>query len=203
MKIKPRVDKNFLALKEIQNQLNCYGVSYKTTQKGNIKIVQNGDNEHEARCALEDRDEQERRARSVCGLFDYCQENEIRDLLMYRKVVKIEGDTLLLDNGLKLYFEGNEGSDYNSESRYNVNELNGCDNAITNVEFNVADIDDPTSDNDTAYQIFVYAENKKIKLAEIDGTDGTGDYGTGYTIKVTNAEKEFTDEDRDYEIDEQ
>ena len=34
------------------------------------------------------------------------------------------------------------------------------------------------------YKIFVYAENKKIKLLQCDGDDGNGYYGTGYHIEV-------------------
>ena len=61
-------------------------------------------------------------------------ENEIRELLLYRKVVKVEGDTLVLDNGTELTFEGNEGCICGAGC-YSVTELNECDNVITNVEF--------------------------------------------------------------------
>ena len=36
----------------------------------------------------------------------------------------------------------------------------------------------------TSYKIFVYAENQKLKLLQVDGDDGNGYYGTGYSIIV-------------------
>ena len=32
----------------------------------------------------------------------YCEEEKIKELLMYRKIVKVENDTLYLDNGVEL-----------------------------------------------------------------------------------------------------
>ena len=112
-------------------------------------------------------------------------ENEIRELLLYRKVVKVEGDTLILDNGTELTFKGNEGCNLCGNGWYSVTELNECDNVITNVEFICDDdIKNKDSDDDMSYKIFVYAEDKHIKLAQIDGSDGNGFYGTGYTLYV-------------------
>ena len=31
----------------------------------------------------------------------YCEEEKIKELLMYRKIVKVENDTLYLDNGVE------------------------------------------------------------------------------------------------------
>lgn len=109
------------------------------------------------------------------------EENRIKELLMYRKVVKVEGDTLFLDNGTSLEFVGNQGCGGCSSGWYDVTELNGCDNVITNVEFECEDVGNNFS---YSYKIFVYAEDKKIKLVQVDGSDGNGYYGTGYTIKV-------------------
>lgn len=113
---------------------------------------------------------------------DYDEENKIRDLLLYRKIVEVRGDTLYLDNGIELEVFPNEGCGGCSSGWYELVELNDCDNAITNVEFACDYIDDYW--NDKSYKIFVYAENKKIKLLQVDGTDGNGYYGTGYSIMV-------------------
>ena len=48
--------------------------------------------------------------------------------------------------------------------------------------------DDKWSD-EYSYKIFVYAENKKIKIVQVDGDDGNGYYGTGYLISVKIPEK--------------
>ena len=60
-------------------------------------------------------------------------------------------------------------------------ELNVCDNIITNVELVCDDLE---YYGEKSYKIFVFAEDRKIKLAQIDGDDGNGYYGTGYDIIV-------------------
>ena len=112
----------------------------------------------------------------------YHQEDKIKELLLYRKVEKVSDNKLLLDNGIELEIVPNEGCGGCSSGWYYLEELNGCDNAITNVEFVEENLD---SDNyDYSYKIFVYAENQQIKLLQVDGSDGNGYYGTGYSILV-------------------
>lgn len=120
----------------------------------------------------------------VENYYEFYETDEIKNLLMYRKVVKVVGDTLFLDNGIELEVVPNPGCDGCGSGWYEIVELNECDNIITDVEFVSEDIDDLTSDNDTSYKIFVYAEDKKIKLVQVDGSDGNGNYGTGYSITV-------------------
>lgn len=115
--------------------------------------------------------------------YDYCDEHEIKNLLLYRKIVEVDEDTLVLDNGTRLEVIANEGCGGCSSGWYYLTELNECDNVITNVEFCVDD-DSKDDDDDTSYKIFVYAENKKIKILQVDGSDGNGYYGTGYSIRV-------------------
>ena len=110
---------------------------------------------------------------------EHYEEEKIKELLLYRKVIKVSEDTILLDNGIELEIIGNEGCGGCSSGWYDVTELNGCENAITNVEF-----EEEVLEDDYSYKIFVYAENEKIKLLQVDGTDGNGYYGTGYSIRV-------------------
>ena len=120
----------------------------------------------------------------------YDEEQAISELLMYRKIVKVEGDTLYLDNGIELQVLPNEGCDGCGNGWYGIEELNGCDNAITNVEFECERINpDAKWSEEYSYKIFVYAENKKIKIVQVDGDDGNGYYGTGYSILVKFPEK--------------
>ena len=60
----------------------------------------------------------------------------MRDLLLFHKVVKVEGDDqnaeLTLDNGVKLYTEGNLGCGGCGNGWYYLVALNNCDNVITN-----------------------------------------------------------------------
>lgn len=115
--------------------------------------------------------------------YEHYEESEVKDLLMFRKVVKVEDDTLILDNGMELQIQPNEGWSGCGSGWYSLIELNECDNIITNVEF-VCDEDTVDTYDETSYKIFVYAENKKLKLLQVDGDDGNGYYGTGYSIKV-------------------
>ena len=114
---------------------------------------------------------------------DYLEEARIRKLLLYRKIVKVENDTLYLDNGIELEICPNEGCGGCSSGWYYLTELNDCDNAITNVEF-VCDNCGEDSEYETSYKIFVFAENKMIKILQVDGSDGNGYYGSGYSIIV-------------------
>lgn len=111
-------------------------------------------------------------------------ETEIKELLFGRKITKVEDDTLLLDNGLELKITANEGCGGCNSGWYAISELNGCDNAITNVEL-VCDSDTKDKWDTTSYKIFVLAEDKRIKVLQVDGDDGNGYYGTGYTIIVS------------------
>lgn len=111
----------------------------------------------------------------------------VTNLLLGRKVVKVDDKTLSLDNGTTLTLEGNDGGCACSAGCYDLVELNGVDNVITRVEF----FDDPAGDDyeggEGVYQIFVFADNEKINLARFEGSDGNGYYGTGYSITVAVA----------------
>ena len=94
-------------------------------------------------------------------------EEEIKKLLLGRAIEKVNGNTLKLDNGLVLEIQPNQGC---------------CCGAVDDV-----DESDGWS-NTHSYKIFVYAENTKIKLLQVDGDDGNGYYGTGYEIVVKGIE---------------
>ena len=88
---------------------------------------------------------------------------------------------LTLDNGTKLIVKGNEGCGGCSNGWYYLDELNDCDNAITNVEC-VCESKDEYGDE--IYHIFVFADNEKINCVQYSGGDN-GYYGTGYDLFVT------------------
>lgn len=80
--------------------------------------------------------------------------------------------------------EDNEGCGGCGSGWYSVEELNGCDNIITSVSFDEgSEPNDPENDDDSL-AIFVFSEDKKIKLLQVDGTYGNGYYGRGYTVRV-------------------
>lgn len=114
------------------------------------------------------------------------EEKAIKELLMFRKIVKVDENTLYLDNGIELEILPNEGCGGCSSGWYEITELNHCDNAITNVEFEDEKLsgEDYYFSDEHSYKIFVFAENTKIKILQVDGDDGNGYYGTGYSIRV-------------------
>lgn len=110
-------------------------------------------------------------------------ESDVKKLLLFRKIVKAEvvddqTGILTLDDGTKLIVEGNEGCGGCGNGWFYLDELNGCDNAITNVEC-VCDGDY----DDRVYHIFVFAEGKKIHCLQYSGYDN-GYYGVGYDLFV-------------------
>lgn len=115
---------------------------------------------------------------------DYSEERKIKKLFLHRKVVKVENNILLLDNGTELEVLPNEGCAGCPSGRYSLVELNECENAITNVEVCCDTVVAGPWDDAKSYKIFVFAENKKIKLLQVDGDDGNGYYGSGYSIIV-------------------
>lgn len=120
---------------------------------------------------------------------DECDEKEIKELLIGRKV-KVDGDNLILDNGIILEVIANEGCGGCSSGWYSITKLNEVDNAITNVEFECDSIEASKENDysDTSYKIFVFCEDTRINLLQVDGSDGNGYYGTGYEIVVKQKE---------------
>lgn len=107
------------------------------------------------------------------------QQTTIRELLLGRTVVKVDDSTLTLDDGRTLWISGNEGCGGCEMGWYEISELNDCPvNAIMAVEFEEA-----VDGGDDLVQLFVLAQDERIKLVEARGQDN-GFYGTGYWIEV-------------------
>lgn len=107
----------------------------------------------------------------------------VKELLVGHKVTKVADDTLELDDGRVLVLAGNEGGCSCGAGDYDLTELNGVNNVITNVEFEDSP-DDDYGNGDGTYKIFVFADNQRVNLATFEGSDGNGYYGTGYSIEV-------------------
>ncbi len=127
-------------------------------------------------------------------------EQEITDLLLGHKVVKVDDEHLMLDNGTVVKAIGHDGCGGCPAGWYELSVLNGVDNIITKVEFDYRPTDDYNEGADRSghpddpgdkwtgyYRIFVFAEDQRINLMQFDGTDGNGYYGTGYSILVRPA----------------
>lgn len=119
-------------------------------------------------------------------------EKDVEKLLLFRKIVKVEqiGDqtgVLTLDNGIRLIVEGNEGCGGCGNGWFYLDELNGCDNAITDVECVVTNGGE--YEDDLVYHIFVFAADERKHCLTYSGYDN-GYYGTGYHLYVEISEDE-------------
>lgn len=120
---------------------------------------------------------------------------EIKGLLLFRKIIKAESldeqtAKLTLDNGVEIITVGNEGCGGCGNGWFYLDELNKCENAITNVEYCI----DGDGYDDVVYKLFVFAEDKKINCLQYSGYDN-GYYGTGFDVyvKVANNERREAD----------
>ena len=112
----------------------------------------------------------------------YSNEPEIKELLIGHKVVDVNGDSLILDNGTKLMIMPNDGCSGCMSGNYWVEHITSVNNVITNVEFETEY--DEKDDYYTHYKVFVIADGVTTELFDVYGTDGNGWYGTGYEIDV-------------------
>lgn len=123
----------------------------------------------------------------------------IANILIGRKVSKVDGEHLLLDDGTVIKAIGHDGCSCGS-GFYDLAVLNGVDNIITRVEYDYRPADecqkpkfdenDPYAPSDGFtgyYRVYVYAENKRINLMQFNGSDGNGYYGTGFELLVRRA----------------
>lgn len=116
-------------------------------------------------------------------------EESVKELLLYRKIVKVEqldkqDGILTLDNGTQLIVQGNCGCGGCSNGWYYLDALNGCDNAITDVKCEIGE-----EDYNEVYNIFIFTEDTRINCVQYSGHDN-GWYGTGYQLYVKIAEQE-------------
>lgn len=114
----------------------------------------------------------------------------IKDLLLFRKIIKAEKldeqtAKLTLDNGEEIITVGNEGCGGCGNGWFYLDELNKCENAITNVEHCI----EGDGYDDIVYKLFVFAEDKKINCLQYSGYDN-GYYGTGFDVYVKVANNE-------------
>lgn len=123
--------------------------------------------------------------------YDQNDQEAISTLLVGRKVEKVEGDTITLDTGLRLVFAGHEGGCSCGAGDYDLSTLNKVENIIMNVMFENDPGGDDHPSGEGVYRIFVFADNGEVNapylLAEFNGSDGNGYYGTGYYITVLEA----------------
>ncbi len=124
-------------------------------------------------------------------------EGVLKELLFGRKIVSVEkikpapaynyAEGLLhLDNGMILAVGGNEGCGGCPSGYYELTDLNGVDNAITNVVVE-EEFSDEYRETDGHYRVFVITEDMNQSLvASFEGSDGNGYYGSGWWLTVVS-----------------
>ena len=120
----------------------------------------------------------------------YYDSDDLSPVLAGRYVTKVDGDSLTLDDGTVLEFEGNVGCDCGSGT-YDLTELfqRGTPTArimSADVTTRLTDEDDEYSD--AIYTLFVIVDDERLPLAEFEGNDGNGYYGSGFRVTVTRKE---------------
>lgn len=113
--------------------------------------------------------------------------DDLTPVLAGRYVTKVDGDTLTLDDGTELKFEGNNGCGWCYSGNYGLTELfqRGTPKArIMTAEVETNQLGDSEYD-DTRYTLFVIVDDERLPLAEFEGNDGSGYYGSGFQVTVT------------------
>lgn len=122
----------------------------------------------------------------------YCDSDDFTPILAGRYVTDIVGDTMILDDGTRLDFEGNYGcccgsGDYDITSMFK----RGTPTArIMSAEVEVNATDESDEYSDLVYTLFVIVEDERLPLVECQGNDGNGYYGSGFTVRATIPEQE-------------
>jgi hypothetical protein len=106
------------------------------------------------------------------------------ELFIGRKVVEARDSHLLLDDGTALKVVPNDGGCSCGAGDYRISEMNTCDNIITGASLQESSAD---GEDGHVYRLFVYAANDRINVLSVEGDDGNGYYGTGFTITVVPA----------------
>ena len=118
----------------------------------------------------------------------YNQLDELKKLLVGKSVKKVDEERLLLSDGTKVQVVGNA----DCCAYYDLKHLGEVENIITNVEVFEdpnGDYYDKPFDEPGVYRLFVFTGEEKINLAEFEGTDSNGYYGTGFWLEVIDEVK--------------
>ena len=118
----------------------------------------------------------------------------LRRVLVGRSIYKADDEHLVLDDGTRLRLVGNEGCGGCPNGEYALTWLGECHNAVTNVTVSEELVPNPDAPDydalDRRFSLFVIAEDKRFPIAEFEGTDGNGYYGTGFWVEVEGVDGE-------------
>ena len=119
--------------------------------------------------------------------YDNPEGRDIAHHLVGRTIVSVsdsEGEgTLTLDDGTTLTIIPNQGCGGCINGWYHLERLEGVENVITSVEM-VTRTQPYDYGYEDVYELFVFTEAGKHHLATIQGDEGNGYYGYGFTVTV-------------------
>ena len=121
---------------------------------------------------------------SNAEVLDYRDKADIRALLLGRRVTKVSEDHIRLDDGALVRIYANRGCGGCPSGRYHLCDLNDVDNVITAVDFVQETTENEWGVREKTYRVFVVAEDKRVNLFAVEGSDGSGYYGSGYELLV-------------------
>lgn len=140
----------------------------------------------------------------------YDETSDLSDLLVGHRIVAVDMDApfvegitdkwncdflrhsstvglLTLDDGTRIYARGNEGGCICGAGDYCLTKLATTDNIITAAKVIANPGSDYVGNYEGTYVISVFAGNDEINVAEFEGSDGNGYYGTGFQLSVIPA----------------
>lgn len=118
-------------------------------------------------------------------------ESEWADLLVGHRIVEAvdQGDDAIfvLDDGQRIRVRGNEGCGGCANGYYYVTHIADVDNIITAVRCDTEPVPGEWHEEAYIYRMFVITGNGEIEALTVEGDDGNGYYGSGYSIEILEA----------------
>lgn len=102
------------------------------------------------------------------------------------KAVEVADDAILtLDNGTRIKVRANEGCGGCSNGWYSVTHVAEVDNIITGVRCEVEPVGEASIySEEYVYRVFVVTAAEEIEAVTVEGDDGNGYYGSGYSLTL-------------------
>ena len=115
------------------------------------------------------------------------EEADWEDILVGHRIVKAEeadDDAILtLDNGTRIKVQANQGCGGCANGWYWVSHIATVDNIITSVHTEVEPQSEPSVYSEAyAYRVFVVTATEELEVLTVEGDDGNGYYGSGYSL---------------------
>lgn len=115
--------------------------------------------------------------------------DQLTNTLLGRRIVEAEmladsnDGRIILDDGTILLVRPNEGCGGCSSGWYGIEKLATVDNIITSVRYETSEASEYEAPE--SFSIYVVASAHEVGILTVEGDEGNGYYGAGYTITAT------------------